>query len=127
MEKFAWIGVWGGGAGPGRQAAPASVLIAEVQAALDKGDATQAANLAEAGLKEAGPGDHGRLLLYRGLARELLVDTDAAVSDFTLALTGSALQPEERAQALLQRVFLRDGLGKLEAAAAIEVALRARL
>ncbi|MFO1248291.1 MAG: tetratricopeptide repeat protein [Alphaproteobacteria bacterium] len=120
MAKFAWIGVWAVMAGlpPAVHAAPASVLIAEVQAALDKGDATQAANLAETGLKDAGPAEHGRLLLYRGLARELLGDTDAAVSDFTLALTGSALPPEERAQALLQRGFLRDGLGKLEAATA---------
>lgn len=120
MAKFAWIGVWAvmAGLAPAVHAAPASVLIAEVQAALDKGDATQAANLAETGLRDASPAEHGRLLLYRGLARELLGDTDAAVSDFTLALTGSALPPEERAQALLQRGFLRDGLGKLEAAAA---------
>ena len=121
MSKVAWIGIWAvtvmAGLAPA-SAVPASVLIAEVQAALDKGDASQAANLAETGLKEAGPAERGRLLLYRGLARELLGATDAAVLDFTQALAGNALPPEERAQALLQRGFLRDGLGKLEQATA---------
>jgi tetratricopeptide (TPR) repeat protein len=123
MSKAAWIGILaavmaGLAPAPAVCAAPASVLIAEVQAALDKGDAGQAANLAEMGLKEAGPAERGRLLLYRGLAQELLGATDAAVTDFTQALAGNALPPEERAQALLQRGFLRDGLGKLEQATA---------
>jgi len=120
MSKAAWIGIWAvvmAGLTP-VLAAPASVLIAEVQAALDKGDASQAANLAETGLKEAGPAERGRLLLYRGLAQELLGATDAAVTDFTQALASNALPPEERAQAFLQRGFLRDGLGKLEPATA---------
>ena len=123
MSKAAWIGILAvvmAGQVPASavRAAPASVLIAEVQAALDKGDAGQAANLAETGLKEAGPAERGRLLLYRGLAQELLGATDAAVTDFTQALAASNLPPEERAQALLQRGFLRDGLGKLELATA---------
>ena len=123
MSKAAWIGILAvvmAGLAPASavHAAPASVLIAEVQAALDKGDASQAANLAETGLKEAGPAERGRLLLYRGLAQELLGATDAAVTDFTQALAGNALPPEERAQAFLQRGFLRDGLGKLEPATA---------
>jgi tetratricopeptide (TPR) repeat protein len=37
--------------------------------------------------------------------------------DFTAALDGSALPAEEREQALLQRGFLRDGLGRLDEAA----------
>jgi len=124
MSKAAWIGILAAGmmAGLGCasavRAAPASVLIAETQAALDKGDASQAAHLAETGLKEAGPAERGRLLLYRGLAQELLGATDAAVTDFTQALASNALPPEERAQAFLQRGFLRDGLGKLELATA---------
>jgi len=124
MSKAAWIGILAAGmmAGLGCasavRAAPASVLIAEAQAALDKGDASQAAHLAETGLKEAGPAERGRLLLYRGLAQELLGATDAAVTDFTQALANNALPPEERAQAFLQRGFLRDGLGKLELATA---------
>jgi hypothetical protein len=55
MSKAAWIGILaavmaGLAPAPAVRAAPASVLIAEVQAALDKGDAGQAANLAETGL-----------------------------------------------------------------------------
>ena len=42
---------------------------------------------------------------------------DAATRDFTAALSSRALPPEERAQALLQRGFLRDGEGKLNEAA----------
>ena len=124
MGKTAWIGILAAGMMAGLacasavHAAPASVLIAEAQAALDKGDASQAAHLAEMGLKEAGPAERGRLLLYRGLAQELLGATDAAVTDFTQALASNALPPEERAQAFLQRGFLRDGLGKLELATA---------
>ena len=124
MNKTAWIGILAAGMMAGLasasdvHAAPASVLIAEAQAALDKGDASQAAHLAETGLKESGPAERGRLLLYRGLAQELLGATDAAVTDFTQALASNALPPEERAQAFLQRGFLRDGLGKLELATA---------
>ena len=123
MSKAAWIGILAvviAGLAPASavRAAPASILIAEVQAALDKGDASQAANLAETGLKEAGPAERGRLLLYRGLAQELLGATDAAITDFTQALASNGLPPEERAQAFLQRGFLRDGLGKLELATA---------
>ena len=124
MSKAAWIGILAvviAGLAPASavRAAPASILIAEVQAALDKGgDASQAAYLAETGLKDAGPAERGRLLLYRGLAQELLGATDAAVTDFTQALASNALPPEERAQAFLQRGFLRDGLGKLELATA---------
>lgn len=124
MSKAAWIGILAVGMMAGLacasavRAAPASVLIAEAQAALDKGDASQAAHLAETGLKEASPAERGRLLLYRGLAQELLGATDAAVADFTQALASNALPPEERAQAFLQRGFLRDGLGKLDLATA---------
>ena len=124
MSKTAWIGILAAGMMAGLacasavRAAPASVLIAEAQTALDKGDASEASRLAEMGLKEAGPAERGRLLLYRGLAQELLGATDAAVTDFTQALASNALPPEERAQAFLQRGFLHDGLGKLDLATA---------
>ena len=102
-------------------AAPSTgAMIAEVQAALDKGDAQHAANLAGAALKDEGvtAGERGRLLLYRGLAQELLGVSAEAMRDFTQALDTSALPPDERAQALLQRGFLCDGLGRLDEAAA---------
>jgi tetratricopeptide (TPR) repeat protein len=127
MGKAAWIGIFamavmaGAAATPAASAAPSTpLLIAEVQAALDKGDAGQAANLADTALKEGSVGadERGRLLLYRGLAQELLGYRDAAVADFTQALVTAALPLYERAQALLQRGFLRDGQGKLEQATA---------
>ena len=93
-------------------AAPATpALIAEVQTALDRGDAQHAVNLADEALREKdiSPSERGRLQLYHGLAEELLGATDAATRDFTAALNGGALPPEDRTQALLQRGFLHDG------------------
>jgi tetratricopeptide (TPR) repeat protein len=102
------------------QAVPSAGTIAQVQAALGKGDAQHAANLAGAALKseDVGAGERGRLLLYRGLAQELLDMPAEAMRDFSQALRTRALPPDERAQALLQRGFLRDGLGRLDEAAA---------
>ena len=100
-------------------AAPVTpALIGEVLAALDKGDAQTAARLADAALKEPGVSvaEQGALLLYRGLARELMGESDHALNDFTQALHTNTLPPDEREQALLQRGFLRDALGRLNEA-----------
>jgi tetratricopeptide (TPR) repeat protein len=102
-------------------ASPATpAMIAEVQTALDRGDALHAANLAESAIREPdiSPGERARLTLYHGLAEELLGVRETATRDFTAALDSRALPPEERAQALLQRGFLRDGEGKLNEAIA---------
>lgn len=121
MGKIAWIGVIAAMtmAGTAWSAPETPALIAEVQGALDRGDAQHAALLAEAALKglAVSPVQRGRLLLYRGLAEELLGSTDAAMSDFTTALDSRALPVAVRTQALLQRGFLRDGLGHLDEAA----------
>lgn len=100
----------------GAPATPA--LIAEVLAALDKGDAQGAANLANVALREDGvsASQQGSLLLYRGLARELLGENDSALEDLTRAINTNALPPDEREQAFLQRGFLRDALGRLNEA-----------
>ncbi len=92
--------------------------IGEVQAALDNGDALRAASLAEAALRKDGSdaSARARLLLYRGLARELLGNHGAAMQDFTRALDTNALPVDERGQALLQRGFLQEGLGRLNEA-----------
>ncbi|MBW8707750.1 MAG: SPOR domain-containing protein [Alphaproteobacteria bacterium] len=120
MTKEMWIGIFAMGlVASAAFAGPATaVLIAEVQAALDKGDAGQAAVLAERGLNERGisASERGRLLLYRGLAQELLGVHDAAVGDLSQALATNALPAEEQAQAFLQRGFLRDGQGRLDQA-----------
>jgi tetratricopeptide (TPR) repeat protein len=102
------------------RAAPATfAVIAEIQAALDKGDAQHAANLADGALgDEVSAPERGRLLLYRGLAQELLGKPDEAMGDFTRALGTRALLPADRAQALLQRGFLHDGREQLGEAAA---------
>jgi tetratricopeptide (TPR) repeat protein len=126
MNKAAWIGVLAMAAlsaalaVPARAASAAPALIAEVQTALDRGDAQHAATLAETGLKESWltTGERARLQLYHGLAQELLGSSDAAMQDFTLALSSRALPPAEQAQALLQRGFLRDGMGRLAEASA---------
>ncbi len=93
-------------------------MIAQVRAAFDQGDAQHAAILAEAALRESGvdANDRAGLLLYRGLARELLGARDAAMRDFTQALDTRALPRDERGEALLQRGFLHDGLGQLNEA-----------
>ena len=101
-------------------AAPATqAQIAEVGTALEKGDAEHALHLADTALAESGLTalERGRLLLDRGLARELRGEHDLALSDFTGAIETPALPTEERAQALLQRGFLLDGLNRLDDAA----------
>jgi tetratricopeptide (TPR) repeat protein len=107
-------------AGPCGASPATPALIAEVQTALDRGDAQHAANLAEGALKEQDITalQRGRLLLYHGLAEELLGGADAATRDFTAALNAPGLPSGERAQALLQRGFLHDGQGRLDQAAA---------
>jgi tetratricopeptide (TPR) repeat protein len=121
MGKFAWIGIFAAlvVAGAAWSAPATEALIAETQAALDKGDALHAVNLADAALNDGAvsASERGRLLLYRGLAEELLGLHDPAMRGFTAALDTHALPAEERAQALLQRGFLRDGLGQLDKAA----------
>jgi len=92
-------------------------LIAEILTALDSGDAQGAAKLANVALREdVSASQRGSLLLYRGLARELLGESDAALEDFTQAIDTNALPPDEREQTLLQRGFLRDALGRLNEA-----------
>ena len=121
MVKGFWIGVIAAMvmAGTAWSAPETAALITETQAALDKGDAQHAANLADEGLKQEGlsAAERGRLFFYRGLAAELLGFHDAAAVDFTTALNTHALAAEEQAEALLQRGFLRDGLGRLDEAA----------
>jgi tetratricopeptide (TPR) repeat protein len=102
------------------QGAPATdALIAEASAALDSGNADHAQRLADEALKEPGVTalQRGRLMLDRGLAHELQGHHDQAMADFTGAIETHALPTEERAQALLQRGFLLDGMNRLDDAA----------
>ena len=85
MGRIAWIGIFAAIVmAEAAWAAPATeAMIAETQAALDKGDARHAANLADAALKEnISAGERGRLLLYRGLAEELLGSHDPGDARF---------------------------------------------
>ena len=104
---------------PAWAASATDALIAEIGTALEKGDTSQANRLADGALGEKGltPLQRGRLLLDRGLAHELDGASDVALIDFTAALQTRVLPADERAQALLQRGFLLDGLGKLDDAA----------
>lgn len=102
--------------GGGVKAAPATdAHLSSAQAALDSGNATQARHLVDTALSEGEvtPLQRARLLYNRGIAHELLGTHQAALADFTGALQGTVLPPEERAQALLQRGFLLDSLGRL--------------
>ena len=100
------------------QASPATpALVAEILTALDRGDAQDAANLANVALREeVSASERASLLLYRGLARELLGESDSALDDFTSAIQTNALPPDEKEQTFLQRGFLRDSLGRLNEA-----------
>ncbi|HKY19296.1 MAG TPA: tetratricopeptide repeat protein [Rhizomicrobium sp.] len=105
---------------PAWGSATGQLIVAETEAALDGGDAQEAVTLADSALGEESlsPAQRGLLLLYRGLARQLLGAYDAAMNDFTQALATGGLAPPEQAAALLQRGFLRDGQGRLNQALA---------
>ena len=100
----------------GAQAAPATdAQLSGAQAALDSGNAAQAKHLVDTALGEGfvTPLQRARLLHNRGVAQELLGSHQEALADFTAALQTQALPAEERAQALLQRGYLLDSLGRL--------------
>jgi tetratricopeptide (TPR) repeat protein len=101
----------------GAAAAPPVTTIAQVLAALDRGDAQQARYLSDAALgREADAPTRARMLLYHGLAAELLGAHDGALRDLTQAIDTRLLSSEELGQAYLQRGFLREGLGQLDEA-----------
>ncbi len=86
-------------------------------AALDRGDAQQARHLSDDALgREKDGSARARLLLYRGVATELLGTHDGALRDLTQAIDTRLLSPEDLGQAYLQRGFLREGLGQLDEA-----------
>jgi tetratricopeptide (TPR) repeat protein len=101
------------------RAAPATdAQLSGAQAALDSGNATQAKHLVDTALGEGDvtPLQRARLLYNRGIAHELLGSPQAALADFTASLQTPVLPAEERAQALLQRGFLLDSMGRLSEA-----------
>ena len=102
----------------GALAPPPSSTVSEVAAALDRGDAQQAMSLSNAALKQeiGDPHTRARLLLYHGLAMELLGAHDTAMRDITEALDSQALAPDEQGEAYLQRAILREGLGQADEA-----------
>jgi tetratricopeptide (TPR) repeat protein len=122
IGKSPWMGIFAAAMMAGMcWAMPATAaLIAEVQEALERGDAQNAKRLADEALREegVGAGERGQLLLYRGQAKELLGAHDQAMRDLTAALDTHALPVSERTEALLQRGFLRDALERLDGAAA---------
>jgi tetratricopeptide (TPR) repeat protein len=109
----AFVGIFLGGAA----AAPPVTTIAQVLAALDRGDAQQARRLSDTALgREKDASARARLLLYHGLATELLGAHDDALHDLTQAIDTRLLSPEDLEQAYLQRAFLREALGQLDEA-----------
>jgi tetratricopeptide (TPR) repeat protein len=104
---------------PAHAAGAADAVLAEVSTALAAGQYDDAATVAGTGLDEPGLDSLSRvrLLVARGLARQALGANDAALADFTLALSAAALPPLERARALFARGVSLDSLGRLEDAA----------
>lgn len=101
----------------GTAAAAPVTTIAQVLAALDRGDAQQARQLSDAALgREPDASMRARLLLYHGLAAELLGAHDGALRDLTQAIDTRLLSSEDLGQAYLQRGFLREGQGQLDEA-----------
>jgi len=102
----------------GAAAPPPVTTIAQVLAALDRGDAQAAQSLSDTALQqgELDARIRASLLLYRGLASELLGAHEAALGDLTRAIESRALPSEELGQAYLQRGFLREGQGLLDEA-----------
>jgi tetratricopeptide (TPR) repeat protein len=98
-----------------RAAGSADAVLAEARTALDNGDAVQARRLVDEELKQSDlkPIERARLLLDRGLAAELTHAHDQALIAFTRAINARVLSPEEQGQALLQRGFLLDSMGRL--------------
>jgi len=102
----------------GAAAPPPVTTISQVLAALDRGDARAARSLSDSALGRETLDARTRacLLLYRGLATELLGAHDSALHDLTQAIDTQALSPEDLGQAYLQRGFLREGLGQSDEA-----------
>lgn len=104
---------------PARAAAPADAMLSEISAALAAGQYEDAVTLAGTSLAESGltDTDRVRVLMLRGLARQVLGDNDDALTDFTQGLSIPGLLPQERARALFARGVTLDSLGRLDDAA----------
>jgi len=113
MRKTGLILILAGFLSAGAAAPPPVTTIAQVLTALDRGDAQAAQRLSDAALQQEAQDARSRasLLLYRGLASELLGAHEAALGDLTRAIESRALPSEELGQAYLQRGFLREGQG----------------
>ncbi|HWU54711.1 MAG TPA: hypothetical protein VN175_04355, partial [Rhizomicrobium sp.] len=118
MGKTGLIAVFVGMLLAGAAAPPPVTAITQVLAALDRGDAQQARSLSDTALhrETLDASTRARLLLYHGLATELLGGHDGALRDLTEAIGTRALPPEDLGQAYLQRGFLHEGLGQLDQA-----------
>lgn len=91
-------------------AASASEAVDAVAAALKAGDPARAERLANLALDRGDMPSSGRLhvLLNRGLALDQLGKRDAALADFTAALSDPALPGAARARALFDRGVVHD-------------------
>ena len=118
MGRTGFIAVFAGMLLGGAAAPMPVTTMTQVLAALDRGDALTAQNLSDAALKQETMDARTRacLLLYHGLATELLGAHDRAMRDLTQAIATRALPAEEMGQAYLQRGFLRESLGELDEA-----------
>src|SRR5689334_21398480 len=114
MGRTGFIAVFVGMLLAGVAQATSVTTMTQVLAALDRGDARAAQSLSDEALKREATDVRTRacLLLYHGLAAELLGAHDGAMRDLTEAIATQALPAEERGQAYLQRGFLHESLGE---------------
>ena len=96
MGKAGFIASFVGILLAGAAAPPPATTITQVLAALDRGDAQQARHLSDDALgREKDGSARARLLLYRGVATELLGTHDGALRDLTQAIDTRLLSPED--------------------------------
>lgn len=100
--------------GSGAGAPPPDISLPQILATLERGDARQAESLSGSALARVTTDarTRARLLLYHGLAAELLSAPDRAIGDLTSALEMYALPPDEEGQAHLHRALLHEALGQ---------------
>jgi len=96
--------------------AVAASPVDDALVALQTGNASQAVQLSTAALggTALSSRDRARLLVNRGLAREILGERDSALIDFTQAIGSHALAPAEQVRALFDRGVTLDELSRTD-------------
>lgn len=103
-------------AGPAVAAPVPSATFATIEGLLSAGQGTEAQQLAGATLATPGldDADRARLLLDRGLGRNVEGDTEDALADLTAAINVHSLTNQEQSRAYLERGLILDEMNRLD-------------